>query len=165
MDRRIILLDLNATLALPPASWTEPLATRLRREVYRPWLVAYCRDRYTVLVTARHQRWEEATLARLWEQTNWLPDWSLFSDDSFASPPEIKARRLERLILPSFGPDPGRYLALESNRATRAMYAGFGIEALPCQTLAAALRVDPDALDQAAGPVQMALDLGLPDPV
>ena len=38
---------------------------------------------------------------------------------------------MKKAVFPSHGEDPSKYLAIESNKDTRAMYAKYGIEARP----------------------------------
>ena len=38
---------------------------------------------------------------------------------------------MKKAVLPTYGDDPSKYLAIESNKDTREMYARFGIEARP----------------------------------
>ena len=46
-------------------------------------------------------------------------------------PLKLKKYWLEKAVLPKHGNDTNKYLAIESNKDTRAMYKEFGIEARP----------------------------------
>lgn len=132
--RPVVLLDLQGTLAEtrmptypPPERWVEA------RETYRPWLVTELTAAgYVVeLITHRPVDLELATLGRLYRQTGgWLPDgWHFRTTRETA--PAWKARVLDGPIAAVYGRDPDRFLALESNPQTRAMYAARGIRAVP----------------------------------
>jgi hypothetical protein len=130
----VVLLDLQGTLAdsrmptyPPPARWVED------RETYRPWLIAALRDAgYVVeLITHRPADLELATMGRIYRQAaGWLPDRWWFRDNR-ATAPEWKRQVLTGPVFAAHGTDTGRYLALESNPATRAMYQAHGIRAVP----------------------------------
>lgn len=133
-DGRIILLDLNATLSANPElrHTVRPFARFISDvEQYRMWLVDLLRPEQVVLITARHARYEEATLRRIRRLTGWEPQLALFNNTGVDGrhPPEIKRRLLQSEVLPRYGDDPSQYLALESNWRTRQMYAEFGIYA------------------------------------
>lgn len=126
----IILLDLNFTLVdLDHREARVPLSVRLLRETYRFDLVEACRPHTTVLVTARPARWRQPTLDRIKELTGWQPEDAHFNDLALP-PPQFKEHALLDRIFPKYGEDAG-YVAVESNPATRAMYATHGIAALP----------------------------------
>jgi hypothetical protein len=129
----ILLLDLNYTLAESRHGDRRPMAERVASETYRGWLVEVARMHTTVLITARPSRWGVATLARIEASTGWRPDLACFNDARLA-PPEAKARALDRHVLPRFGVDPGLYLGLESNPATREMYARRGIASVEARS-------------------------------
>ncbi len=127
----IILLDLNYTLvANSPKHGTTPerMEKRLAKEEYRNWLIDMIRPFQVVLVTARPERWQEATMLRIQAQTGWVPTNYFFAPDGWWNPPAIKRRLLLEEILPVYGRRE-RYLAIESNPKTRDMYGEFKI---PC---------------------------------
>jgi hypothetical protein len=127
----IILLDLNYTLVAnnPPRGTTSPrMAKRLEEERYRQWLVELVRPHTVILVTARPDRWKEATLDRIEQETGWRPDHACFAPRGWWNPPAIKDYLLKKEIFPVHGDD-ARYIAIESNPRTREIYARFGI---PC---------------------------------
>jgi hypothetical protein len=129
--KRIILLDLNYTLAVTARGVTlPPLRTRLETETYRQWLVELVRPEYVVLVTARPDRWANATIERIHQLTGWRPQRSYFNTVS-ARPHVWKERVARSWLFPEFGTDGRRYLAIESNPQTRAVYARLGIPAHP----------------------------------
>jgi hypothetical protein len=81
-----------------------------------------------ILITARPDRLQKATLDRIEQETSWRPDDALFAPKGWWNPPAIKERLLERDIFPVHSRD-SRYIAIESNPRTREMYARFEI---PC---------------------------------
>lgn len=132
---RICLLDLNYTLV---GNQTEtrllrPFSRRLEAEEYRADLIEAIRGDYVILVTARPDRQREETLANIRRKTGWVPQEWYFNDID-AQPPAFKKSALQRFIFPKHGEAVGRYYAVESNPRTRAMYARFGIAAVPYET-------------------------------
>lgn len=124
----IILLDLNYTLiAKSPPSGSPPprMEKRLRSEDYRQWLVELVLPHHVILITARPERWREATLVRINEVTGWQPDEAHFAPPGWRNPPVIKEHLLKRKIFPVYG-EYACYIAIESNPRTREMYARFG---------------------------------------
>lgn len=129
----IVLLDLNYTLAENSDEVRrhggEKFADRVSREVYRQWLIDLIRPHTVLLCTARTSVYRQVTLARIRAVTGWLPDESYFNDRD-QSPPEAKERYLMDMIFKRYGlPSEVKYLALDSNPRTRAMYKRHGIEA------------------------------------
>jgi hypothetical protein len=138
----IILLDLNYTLvANSPRHGTTPprMELRLRDERYRQWLVELVRSHTVILISARPDRWLDVTLERIAEETAWRPDAACFAPFGWWNPPAIKEHLLQRNVFPQWGRDP-KYLAIESNPRTRAMYAKFGILSLWVNKSGASLR-------------------------
>jgi hypothetical protein len=136
----IVLLDYVATLVANGherhqyAGRGRPYTDWIRRERYREWLVDLlsATDATVLLVTARSTRYEAATVERMREQLRgWMPrEWYFNVHD--VAPPVAKRTALESIIFPKYGtPDHTRYLALESNGSTRAMYAAQGVYATP----------------------------------
>jgi hypothetical protein len=128
----IILLDLNYTLvANSPKHGTTPerMEKRLAGEQYRQWLIEMLRSFEVLLVTARPEKWQDATMLRIQAQTGWIPANYFFAPNGWFNPPAIKRRLLMEEILPNYGRRQ-RYLAIESNPKTRAMYAEFKIPSL-----------------------------------
>lgn len=125
----IYLLDLNYTLIAnsPPAGTNRPpMETRIKMEHYRQWLVELLRPHAVILITARPERWRDATLARIAALTGWQPMDAYFDDGKTRRPPAIKRYILLNKIFPKYGWS--GYHAIESNPKTRQMYARFGIE-------------------------------------
>lgn len=127
---KIILLDLNYTLIAN--SWQiryDKLPQKIHNRKYEHKLVELIKDNYVILITASPNYTSEESLKHIEENTD------LKINESFWNfgkrPPELKRYWLEREVLPKHGNDPERYLAIESNKDTRAMYAEFGIEARP----------------------------------
>jgi hypothetical protein len=127
----IYLLDLNYTLvANSPAPGTPPMRPFIRQieqEEYRQWLVDLLRPHRVILITARPNRYREATLARIAQKTGWSPMDADFAEIS-SRPHLIKEHLLKTRIFPKYGQ--GGYFGLESNPHTRAMYARHGIGAV-----------------------------------
>ncbi len=106
----IYLLDLNYTLVAnspkrgdPPI---RPFIRQIEQEEYRQWLIELLRPHPVILITARPNRYQEVTLAR------------------------IKEHLLKTYILPKYGAEGSGYFGFESNPHTRAMYARYGINAI-----------------------------------
>lgn len=136
----VILLDYVATLVANGhdrskyAGRGRPYTTWIEQERYREWLVALLRQTpaQVLLVTARSQKYREPTMARMREQLGgWMPAECYFNLAD-CQPPEAKRAACEQLIFPKYGlPADTKYLALESNASTRAMYARLGVYATP----------------------------------
>jgi hypothetical protein len=135
----VILLDLMYTLIGNMAERAAfeksggKYAGWIQQERVRPWLVDLLRNSglQVLLMTVRQEKWRQATLARIAEQTGgWQPDQAYFSQRPMP-PPSAKRGMLLHDVFPQWGRDASLYLALESNPATRQMYASFGIRAIP----------------------------------
>jgi len=136
----VILLDYVATLVANGherskyAGRGRPYVEWIERERYREWLVELLRatSATVLLVTARSEKYREPTLARMREQLGgWMPQGCYFNTND-VRPPEAKLTACQGLIFPEYGtPGETRYLALESNASTRAMYAKIGVHATP----------------------------------
>ena len=129
----IALVDLNYTLVENSPKWGAPkiypFIRQIEQETYRQWLVDFLRDKYAILITARHQKYREATLERIKLLTDWQPQEVYFAEIS-ATPPEIKEDLLLRYIFPKHGRNGEDYFGIESNPKTRAMYLCYNIESL-----------------------------------
>lgn len=129
----IALVDLNYTLVENSPKWGAPkiypFIRQIEQETYRQWLVDFLRDKYAILITARHQKYREATLERIKLLTGWQPQEVYFAEIS-ATPPEIKEDLLLRYIFPKHGRNGEDYFGIESNPKTRAMYLRYSIESL-----------------------------------
>jgi hypothetical protein len=139
---RVILLDLNSTLAENGSSyWNLDQRSRpdygkwiATSETYRSWLVELCRNETVVLITVRNERHRAKTISRISDTCNWTPQVALFNTTSqrgAAAAPGVKQSLLSNEVFPQFGEPDNQYLALESNAASRAMYARNGIYATP----------------------------------
>ena len=127
----IILLDLNYTLVANSSkhgTTPERMEKRLAGERYRQWLVELVRPHTVILISARPDRWLQATLVSIEQNTGWRPDAACFAPMGWWNPPAIKEHLLHRDIFPQWGRN-SKYLAIESNPRSRAMYAMFNI---PC---------------------------------
>ena len=129
----IALVDLNYTLVENSPKWGAPkiypFIRQIEQETYRQWLVDFLRDKYAILITARPQRYREATLERIKLLTGWQPQEVYFAEIS-ATPPDIKEDLLLRYIFPKHGRNGEDYFGIESNPKTRAMYLCYNIESL-----------------------------------
>ena len=125
---KIILLDLNYTLI--SNSWSiryEKLPEKITKRKYEHELVDLIKDNYIILITASPDYTSAESLRHIEENTDLKIAESYWNFGK--RPHELKKYWLEREVLPKHGNDPSRYLAIESNPKTRAMYEGFGIEA------------------------------------
>ena len=128
----IILLDLNYTLvANSPKHGTTPerMEKRLAGERYRQWLVELVCPHTVILISARPDRWLQATLVSIEQKTGWRPEAACFAPRGWWNPPAIKEHLLHREVFQQWGRN-SKYLAIESNPRSRAMYAKFGITSL-----------------------------------
>ncbi len=129
----IALVDLNYTLVENSPKWGAPkiypFIRQIEQETYRQWLVDFLRDKYAILITARPQKYREATLERIKLLTGWQPQEAYFAEIS-ATPPEIKEDLLLRYVFPKHGRNGEDYFGIESNPKTRAMYLRYSIESL-----------------------------------
>lgn len=129
----IALVDLNYTLVENSPKWGAPkiypFIRQIEEETYCQWLVDFLRDKYAILITARPQKYREATLERIKLLTGWQPQEAYFAEIS-ATPPEIKEDLLLRYIFPKHGRNGEDYFGIESNPKTRAMYLRYSIESL-----------------------------------
>ena len=129
----IALVDLNYTLVENSPKWGAPkiypFIRQIEQETYRQWLVDFLRDKYAILITARPQKYREATLERIKLLTGWQPQEAYFAEIS-ATPPDIKEDLLLRYIFPKHGRNGKDYFGIESNPKTRAMYLCYNIESL-----------------------------------
>lgn len=133
--RPIVLLDLNYTFVENQAETAklggEEFGSRLRFERYRTWLRDFVKQGHVILITARPDRYREATLARIDSLLGWKPDEWYFNEHDL-NPAVCKEEVLLTKIFPKYGrPSDGtRYVAVESNPRTAFMYERYGIHAL-----------------------------------
>jgi hypothetical protein len=135
-------LDLNYTLisnSAPHGTHPQPMHKRMQTELYREWLVDLLRPHKVILITARPERWQEPTLARIAELTGWQPMDAYFDDGATRTPPAIKRHILLTKIFPKYGRS-GDYYGIESNPKTRDVYASLGIPSVWVSKTAKALR-------------------------
>jgi hypothetical protein len=123
----IILLDLNYTLVENSTEKQKPFTKQIEAERYRMWLVELLRPHHVILMTARPEKYHAATIDSIEEKTGWQPDEALFNTHGL-TPPMAKERMLKEHVLPKY--DEVQFLAIESNPATRAMYARYGIRSV-----------------------------------
>ena len=104
---KIILLDLNYTL------------------ISNSWQIRY--DNYVILITASPYYTSFDSLKHISENTDLVIKESYWNFGK--RPHELKHYWMKKAVLPTHGNDPDKYLAIESNPKTRAMYKKLGIEA------------------------------------
>jgi len=114
---------------------------RLAGERYRQWLVELVRPHTVILISARPDRWLQATLVSIEQKTGWRPVAACFAPQGWWNPPAIKEHLLHKDIIPQWGRDV-RYIAIESNPRTREMYARFDIPSLWVHSSGTSLRND-----------------------
>lgn len=124
MKRPAILLDLNYTLVTNSTTKLRPFTAQIDGETYSPELLALLKDRFVILITARPNSYRVATLDSIFRKTGWEPQLALFNHEG-QRPPEAKRRHLVGSIFEEHAP--GDLVGIESNPATRAMYAQHGV--------------------------------------
>lgn len=115
----IILLDLNYTLVENSDVKASPFTKQIEKEVYRKWLIELCRPYHTIMITARPANHQAQTLQHIFKTTKWMPQECYFNIG--LKPPQWKEQVLDSYVFPRFAAKD--LLAIESNPATRAMYA------------------------------------------
>ncbi len=128
-DKQIILLDLNYTLVANSHIKKSPFIRQIEVEQYRHWLIDLILDRTVILITARPVKYQEQTLHSIYMKTGWQPTAAVFNYLNMR-PPVFKKRAVLERVYPQFGNDPEKYLAIESNPKTRAMYESLNIKAI-----------------------------------
>lgn len=127
---KIILLDLNYTLiANSKEIRTMPLDKKIKSQNYEIDLINLIKDNYVILITASPYRRSYKILRDIKEKTGFKPDESFWNFGR--QPPALKKYWMENEVIPQHGDDGDKYLAIESNPATRRMYKKLGIEARP----------------------------------
>ena len=127
---KIILLDLNYTLISNSKEiWNYPLEKKIKSQKYELDLIELIKDNYVILITASPYKRSHKILRDIKEKTGFEPDESYWNFGG--QPPQIKKFWMENEVIPLHGDDMDKYLAIESNPATRRMYEILGIEARP----------------------------------
>ena len=130
MKKKIILLDLNYTLAYREDG-VPTFYNYIDKETYRAELIDKLKPFSVVLITVRSEKYKEQTLKRIKEQLDYSPDLALFNEyPTNIRAPGVKSRLLAQYVFPKYGKDPLSYFAIESNAKTRAMYESYKIPAL-----------------------------------
>ena len=91
-----------------------PLIKQIEQEEYRRWLIELLRPHQVILITARPNRYQEVTLARIKGKCGWEPMDAYFAEIS-SRPHMIKEHLLKTYILPKYGEEGSGYFGLESN--------------------------------------------------
>ena len=127
---KIILLDLNYTLiANSKEIKTMPLDKKIKSQKYELDLIELIKDNYVILITASPYKRSHKILRDIKEKTGFEPNESYWNFGG--QPPQVKKYWMENEVIPQHGDDGDKYLAIESNPATRRMYKKLGIEARP----------------------------------
>ena len=127
---KIILLDLNYTLiANSKEIWNYPLEKKIKSQKYEEELIELIRENYVILITASPYKRSHKILRDIKAKTGFKPDESYWNFGG--QPPQVKKYWMENEVIPKHGDDADKYLAIESNPATRRMYKKLGIEARP----------------------------------
>ncbi len=109
--------------------WNFPLDKKIARQVYEKDLIELIKDNYVILITASPYKRSHKILRDIEEKTSFEPDESYWNFGG--QPPQVKKYWMEEEVIPTHGDDTSKYLAIESNPATRRMYNKLGIEARP----------------------------------
>lgn len=129
---KICLLDLNYTLVSNQMDtrMLRPFSRRMAAEEYRLDLLEAIKPDRVIIITARPDYQKAQTMENILRKTGWQPAEAYFNDIN-ADPPHFKESALQRFVFPRHGTDGAQYYAVESNPKTRAMYARYGIKAMP----------------------------------
>ena len=131
---KIYLLDLNYTLVgnQQETKNLKPFSKRLEGEEYRQDLLEAIKSGYVIMITARPDYLQKDSLLNIANKTGWQPQEAYFNDEN-SPPPIFKEKALNKWVFPKHGENKVNfeYVAIESNPRTRAMYARYGITAMP----------------------------------
>lgn len=139
VDAKIILLDYVQTLVengndprRQPLIQANNYRDWIKLERFRAYLLPLLKPRYVILITARADKYERATMWNIRQHGDGFYPQEAYFNRFEEDPPASKRRVLHEIVFPKHGkPEPGKYLALESNHSTRAMYAAEGVHAIP----------------------------------
>ena len=127
---KIILLDLNYTLIKNSKDIRLlPLDEKIKNQEYETELIELIKDNYVILITASPYKRSHKILRDIEEKTGFKPDESYWNFNR--QPPVLKRYWMVEEVIPRHGDDSSKYLAIESNPATRRMYKKLGVEARP----------------------------------
>lgn len=77
-----------------------PFQKKIRQEKYSEWLVDLIKDYYTILITARPDYQNEATVKSIEEKLHhWMPDEMYFQEEN-DRPPVAKEKILKKICSP-----------------------------------------------------------------
>jgi len=128
---KIILLDLNYTLVSNSKTSGGRYPGRIFNQRYETELIDLIKNNYVILITARPYKYSYFTLRHIKELTDFVPNEDYWNFG--LQPPQLKEYWMLNEIFNKHGDNPSKYLAIESNPKTRAMYKKLGIEAYPKQ--------------------------------
>ena len=127
---KIILLDLNYTLIKNSKDIRLlPLDEKIKNQEYETELIELIKDNYVILITASPYKRSHKILRDIEEKTGFKSDESYWNFNR--QPPVLKRYWMVEEVIPRHGDDSSKYLAIESNPATRRMYKKLGVEARP----------------------------------
>ena len=105
------------------------LPQKIYNRNYEHELVELIKDNYVILITASPYETSFDSLKHIQENTELQINESYWNFRK--RPPELKRYWMKKAVIPTHGDNPNKYLAIESNKNTRAMYKKLGIEARP----------------------------------
>ena len=106
-----------------------PLDEKIKNQKYESELIDLIKNNYVILITASPYKRSHKILRDIKEKTGFVVDESFWNFGR--QPPVLKKYWVETEVIPHHGEDMDKYLAIESNPATRRMYKKLGIEARP----------------------------------
>ena len=125
---KIILLDLDYTLV--SNSWEishKNSCEKISLRRYEHSLIDIIKYSYVILMASNHYCESFASLKHIEQNTDLIITESYWNFGKSSA--EIKKYWLETAVLPTYGYDGERYIAIESNPRTRFMYEDYGIKA------------------------------------
>lgn len=130
MDK-IILLDLNYTLAEKTGMNPHTFQYDVSKDVYRKDLVAAISGKRIFLITARTDNYEEETIRKIESDTGLKIERFYFKPYSkrFMKVHDFKKSVVLELFKEGFVPDD--FFGIESNSETRNSYKSIGVESVP----------------------------------
>lgn len=127
MENKIILLDLNCTLA-EKIKMNENFEYDVSGDVYRKDLVSAIKDNRIFLITARTDNYADATLKKIAEDTGLKIERSFFKPYPmrYMKVHDFKKMVVQRLFREGFKADD--FYGIESNKNTRDAYKSIGVD-------------------------------------
>ena len=125
--RKVVLLDLNKTLAEECAYDFKTFKYNVSKDVYSTRLVDVLKKQghEVHLLTARTQEYKVITLAKIYNDTGFTPDFAVFKTQKYQKVHDFKRNYAETLIKSGVLADD--IIAVESNINTHREYRTLGI--------------------------------------